>query len=334
MSVILNFVKQCVPMNWKAQPSGWTSGNCPMCVQNGENADTRGRGGFYFEEEKFQYNCFNCGFKTGWSPGRNIAGRLRQLLITFGVDEADIQRVNLELLREEELQNLHRRTVERTQAVNIDWPDLALPPNAKSILHLVSIDEKTELALQYIVSRRLESLADWHYSNSGHYKNRIILPFTYKGRTVGFTARWIGKTPNKETPKYYNQQPKDFVFNLDAQKQHSTVIVTEGPFDALVTGGVAIGSNACSTTQANIIDNLDRTVVVLPDADSAGQKMVDTAVSRGWSVAFPPWEGCKDAVDALEKYGRLFTVRSILDSVESNPLKIQVLAKQYCKDDQ
>ena len=44
MSVVLEFVRQTVPMGWKSTPSGWISGNCPMCVQNGENADTRGRG--------------------------------------------------------------------------------------------------------------------------------------------------------------------------------------------------------------------------------------------------------------------------------------------------
>ena len=59
MSVVLEFVRQTVPLGWKSTPSGWISGNCPMCVQNGENADTRGRGGFFFDEGTFQYNCFN-----------------------------------------------------------------------------------------------------------------------------------------------------------------------------------------------------------------------------------------------------------------------------------
>ena len=136
MSVVLDFVRQTVPMGWKSNPSGWISGNCPMCVQNGENADTRGRGGFFFDDDKFQYNCFNCGFKTGWSSGRQIAGKLRGLLKTFGADESDIQRVNLELMREDELQSLHKRTIEQAQTVKIDWKKVQLPPNAKSILDL------------------------------------------------------------------------------------------------------------------------------------------------------------------------------------------------------
>ena len=41
MSVVLDFVRRSMPMGWESTPSGWTKGNCPMCVQNGENADTR-----------------------------------------------------------------------------------------------------------------------------------------------------------------------------------------------------------------------------------------------------------------------------------------------------
>ena len=331
MSVVLDFVRQTVPMGWKSNPSGWISGNCPMCVQNGENADTRGRGGFFFDDDKFQYNCFNCGFKTGWSSGRQISGKLRSLLKTFGADESDIQRVNLELMREDELQSLHKRTVEQAQTVKIDWKEVQLPPNAKSILDLVSIDDKIEEALQYLASRKLDTLANWYYSDFKHFADRIILPFYYKEKVVGYTSRWIGDVPNKSTPKYVMQQQADYVFNLDAQRKRHYTIVTEGQFDALVTGGVAIASNMCSRRQADIIDSLNKEVILCPDRDEAGQKLVESAIERGWGVSFPPWEDCKDCVDAQQKYGRMYTVRSILDNVHTSPIKIRVLAKQYCR---
>ena len=69
----------------------------------------------------------------------------------------------------------------------------------------------------------------------------------------------------------------------------------------------------------------------MPDADSSGMKMVNKAVERGWGVAFPDWDNCKDAADAAMKYGRLYTLRSILDSVVTNTTKIKVLAKGYCR---
>ena len=59
-------------------------------------------------------------------------------------------------------------------------------------------------------------------------------------------------------------------------------------------------------------------------------KMVSKAIDRGWGVAFPEWDNCKDA-QTLMKYGRLYTVRSILDSASTNTTKIKVLAQGYCK---
>ena len=119
---------------------------------------------------------------------------------------------------------------------------------------------------------------------------------------------------------------------MDRQtKDKQVVIVTEGQLDAIVTDGVAVGSNNINDDLANIIDSLNKRVILLADADSAGMKAVYKAIERGWSVAFPEWEDCKDAGDALGKYGRLFTVRSILDSAVSNQTKIKVLAKGYCR---
>jgi hypothetical protein len=70
----------------------------------------------------------------------------------------------------------------------------------------------------------------------------------------------------------------------------------------------------------------------LPDADAAGLKLVRQAIQRGWSVSFPPWEpDVKDANDAVQKYCKLFTVKSILDFSIDNSTKAEVMAKSYCK---
>ena len=59
---------------------------------------------------------------------------------------------------------------------------------------------------------------------------------------------------------------------------------------------------------------------------------VNVAIKQGWSVSFPPWEDdIKDASDAVMRYGRLFTVKSVLDSVETNATKIKILAKSRCR---
>ena len=48
------------------------------------------------------------------------------------------------------------------------------------------------------------------------------------------------------------------------------------------------------------------------------------------SVAFPRWdEKVADVADAVLKYGRLFTIQSILKSTESSKLKIDLKRKIY-----
>jgi len=338
MSLITNYVKSILPIDWISSPSGWTHGNCPMCVVNGESRpDIKGRGGFRFEDDKFSYNCFNCGYKTGWSPGKGISNRVKRLLLRFGADESDVQRLQLELLREEDVATILLKKEARSAPVVIDWEEMELPEGAQPIndykgeVHLDFIK-----AVEYIHSRGFNIDDDrFMYSPAsapGRMKSRFIIPFHYKGKVVGYTARWIGKPP-EGMPKYYNQQPKNnFIYVLDRQtKDKNIVIVTEGPLDAIVTDGIAIGSNNINDDQANIIDNLQKRVILLADKDFAGIKAVNTAIERGWSVSFPEWTDCKDAGDALERYGRLFTVRSILDGAISNPTKIKLLAQKYCK---
>jgi len=89
--------------------------------------------------------------------------------------------------------------------------------------------------------------------------------------------------------------------------------------------GVAVLGNECSESQADIIDSLGKEVVVVPDGDPAGAKLIDQAIEYGWTVSFPVWlETCKDINEAVVRYGKLFTLKSIVDARETGRLKIQL----------
>lgn len=338
MSLVINYIKTIVPSGWQVNPSGWISGNCPMCVHNGESRpDTKGRGGFSFEsDEKFQYNCFNCGYATGWSAGKPLSIRLKKLMMQLGAEESDIQRLQLELMQQDELAQVLLKRQNRTRPVVIDWAKMDLPEGATPLRDIQACSNEVVQAIEYLVSRGFDPMdGNFWFTNARQpavMNKRIIVPFWYKSHVVGYTGRWIGNTP-EGMPKYYNKQPpKNFVYGLDRQtSEKDIVIVTEGILDAIVTDGVAIGSNNINDDQANIIDSLQKTVILLPDADTAGERAVRTAIDRGWSVSFPEWDNCKDAGDAQAKYGKLFTVKTILENAVSNPTKIQVLSKRYCR---
>ena len=155
----------------------------------------------------------------------------------------------------------------------------------------------------------------------------MIIPFYYQNRIVGYTARRI--TDGK--PKYISEQQPGYVFNLDQQTVNKKfVIAVEGPIDAICIGGVALTSAEIGAGQQALLNRLQREVIVLPDRDQAGIKLAEQALEFGWSVSFPEWgEDVKDVNDAVKKYGRIYTLWSIIDSKESNSLKIQLRMKKW-----
>jgi len=106
------------------------------------------------------------------------------------------------------------------------------------------------------------------------------------------------------------------------------VIVTEGPFDAITVSGVSILGSEINDTQKEIINSLNRQVIVVPDRDKAGAKLIDQAIEFGWSVSFPEWQkGVDDVAESVLQYGRLYTIQSILKGTETNKLKIDLKRK-------
>jgi DNA primase len=176
---------------------------------------------------------------------------------------------------------------------------------------------------------------DFYTSDDTAYNmhRRVIVPFIWNDKIIGYTARAMDEGVK---PKYHNSHEPNFVFNVNNQLPNAKfVIVCEGPFDAISVDGVAILGNRVSEQQADIIDSLAREVVVVPDWDFdnkgkwTGKLLVDDALEYGWAVSFPVWrETCKDINDAVIKYGKLFVIKSILDSVEKSRLKIELMKKR------
>ena len=90
-----------------------------------------------------------------------------------------------------------------------------------------------------------------------------------------------------------------------------------------------------SASQHMLISQLQREVIVLADRDDAGIRLVEQALEYGWSVSFPDWApGIKDANDAIQHYGKLYTLYSIISSKESNNLKIQLKLRKWFKKEE
>ena len=332
----------------RTSQSGWISSNAPCCSYNGESADTRGRGGLIQNGDSVSYHCFNCGFKTSYTPGRPLTYKFRKLLTWLGADENTVRHLVIEAIRvKEQLEFYSPTTPIIAETETITYEPRALPEEAVSFHSWLEFYELANQhyptqyvdAVQYANDRSIDlTKYDLYWTPQVEHKlnYRVIVPFTYKNQIVGYTARSV---VNGIVPKYYSNHPSDFVFNTDQQSHNNKiVIVTEGAFDAMSIDGVAVLSNECSEKQADVIDSLGKVVIVVPDFDITnkngkktwpGATLIDRAIEYGWNVAFPLWsETCKDVNDAVVKYGRLFVLKTILDSSEHNKLKIQLMKRK------
>lgn len=324
MNLIQARVQAALPPKRKMTPSGWESFNAVCCHHRGEAMDKRKRGGIRFDKDGVSYHCFNCGFKAGWVPGKLLSKNTRDLFSWMGIPSDEVSKLALEAVKQKDDQ----APVEKI--VNFSLETVKLPDDCLPVQTWIDEGcEETDFleAVAYLLDRGMElDWCNWHWSAANGYRDRIIIPFFYEDRVIGWTARKI----KDGAPKYLTHSQPSYVFNLDSQTDdRKFVIVVEGQFDAIAVDGVAIGHNEPSDAQIARINALGREVIVVPDNDKPGVKMLSAAVKHGWSVSLPDWgHDVKDVADAVKKYGRIYTLFTILNYREHGEIKITMLKKK------
>lgn len=324
MSIVAETVLTYIPAKRKTTPSGWISFNAPCCHHNGHTADTRGRGGVIQEADTISYHCFNCGFKCSWQPGRTFSWKMRKFLEWIGTPDDVINKVALDVMRLNEGVEARERIAQLPS-----FSSVPLPEDAVRIQDIQTHTKHSLAVLEYMAARNLNlDDTNYYWSPSLGYRDRFIIPFYYEKRIVGWTARSV--LPNKN-PKYLTEVQPGFVYGLDEQGYNKIfAIVCEGQLDAIHIDGTALGGSEISDQQAMLLNKLNKDIIVVPDRDKAGSKLVERAIDLGWSVSMPDWDqDINDVGDAVDKYGRLYTLYSIVNTADESPLKIRLKAKKW-----
>jgi hypothetical protein len=324
MNLIQATVQAAVPPKRKMTPSGWESFNAVCCHHRGEKRDTRKRGGVMFKNDGFQYHCFNCNFKAGWTPGKLLSKNTRNLMTWLNIPDDEVKKLALEAIKHKDDQ------VTVQKSLNFDLETRQLPKDCLTIdewVHEGCEDPELLAIATYILDRGMKlEWYPWMWSAENGYRDRVIIPFFHENRIVG----WTGRKITDGTPKYLTTAQPGYVFNMDAQdNDRKFVIVVEGQFDAIAVDGCAIMHNEPNEVQILRLNSLGREVIVVPDNDRPGTKMIETAIEQGWSVSLPDWgPDVKDVADAVKKYGRIYTLATILEYREHNQIKITMLKKK------
>jgi hypothetical protein len=312
-----------IPGKKKLTQSGWHSFNAVCCANRGHKPDKRSRGGIKFDgDNNWSMHCFNCGFKCGFRLGKSITKNTRQLLSWCGIEEEQIQKYNLESLQNKDLID-YVQTKKRKLKIKFD--EHTLPEG-----ELIDVNNpQHQIYLDYLKSRKIQPTQYPFVITPdlpGRMGQRIIIPFTYKGKIVGHTSRFL----DDRKPKYINEQQSGYVFGYDLQKpEYQVCILVEGIFDALSINGCALTHNTINEDQALLLSTLNKPIIFVPDRDKSGLETIDQALELGYSISIPNWEpGIKDVNDAVVKYGKLMTLLSILQSRTTSKVKIEMLRRK------
>jgi hypothetical protein len=309
-----------LPAKRKQTTSGWVSFNAPCCVHRGDTQDKRQRGGIKPSPDgSWSYHCFNCGYTASFVLGRNLTFKARKLLEWMNVPQEEIERINLESLKHKSIEGLlgeRQEVINKLQ--NIEFEDRDLPAETQQL---------NEFAEEYLRNRCIP--LDYPFLYKTMPRRGVVIPFTHNNQVVGHTTRFL----DDRTPRYIQDIQTGYVFGTDLQKDTwQSAIVVEGVFDALSINGLAVLHAEINDAQVRLIRSLGREVIVVPDQDEAGMKLVDRAVELGWSVSMPEWPaGVKDVNDAVIRWGRLATVITILQARETSRIKIELRKKQLVK---
>jgi hypothetical protein len=294
----------------KVSPQGFETVKCAKCN------DYKTRGGFKFEAGGFGYSCFNCGAKARYDPEkRNLSAAMREILISFGVPDSEIERcVSLSFFKEKKI-----ATSADPVKKHLELPTTEAPLPALSVLITTDDSPWCEVAREYLKSRGISSNdTPFYVSDNEKWVGRVIIPYIFREKIIYWQARSMDELI---TPRYKNPsvEKENIFFNMDEIYRYTDepLFVTEGPLDAL-----SIGKNAVALLGSTLSEFRERElkkvasrrkVIFVIDKNLNGYKLGQKILkqeSLQWYIACFP-DNVDDSNHALQMYGQLWMVNHI-----------------------
>lgn len=329
MESILEKIYDLLPADKQHRGNGWIHFNCPCCYHV-ENPDHKSRGNILFLADGFVYQCFNCHFTCGYHLGQYFSKNTMQFLKDLDISPKDLNDLLLTVreYNESNTSNTVAQPIVRKREIR------PLPTNYKSIQESLAQGDKSETlkkVVQYLYNRN-SRLMEWDTLYWAEKQNNFLIPCREYGEIVGYSLRNINDTSDH---KYTHYIPQGFVYNYDnLLTNRKYEILVEGQTDALAINGIAyLGSTLTNDRLKRLLPfTNDKELIICPDRDNAGKKIVKQVLDEDlpFSIAFPDWTiGIKDCEDAVKKYGRLYTIYSIITSKESNKSLINLKSMKW-----
>ena len=311
---------------------GWHSLRCPVC------GDKQKRAGFIFNSGSWGFNCFRgrCMHRVRYNDtvsSSDVAPAIDKLFSSVGLREEDWTHLFFDAM----FTNKKIVIPDKPKQI-VDPKEVKLPFGAHKLLEANPDNVKTEWAIDYLMNRGVDPQGLTYYVTNAippkdmlDFRNRVIIPFYYKGKLIFFQGAWTN--PDRKTKlKYLNvkdAERESVFFNMDEldRETDEPLFIIEGVFDALwFHNAVSCLSNTLTEQQIARLKKCGRRIIMIPDHDKAGAAMVKTAIAQNWDVSNPDWSSdIKDTDDAVRRYGKLQTVKTIMDAILTTEFEKQLL---------
>jgi DNA primase len=194
------------------------------------------------------------------------------------------------------------RVVQEAIDTSLDYPEF----DVETIERLHNNLLNDQRAKEYFYSRSIldESFINFKLGYSDKQDMVIVPVFDEFSRCLGFVARSL---EGKSFKNSVGLPKSKVLFNLNKVKR-SSIIVVESSFDVIRLNqagfsAVATLGATVSRTQIHLLQQYAKSIIVCPDADDAGKKMVDRIVGgvKNKIVEVISLTGAKDAGDLSDQ---------------------------------
>lgn len=331
-----NKIRQYIPLG-RANSKGWIQVNCKVCNDHGKKGM---RGGFNFTRG-LGYQCFNCEHKANFTEGQfnTPSDEVREVFEAFGIPDDIWNELVMSTLvnRNSGQMEFHKKVLSE----NTHEPKVIEIPNYFVLLSdMAEDDPMRQIAEDHLITERKIDPADYPYymgvatadQYSEPWKNRLIIPIYNRNKKLIF---YQGRDLLDLSVSKYKSCTADrdnVLYGMDQLYAHTSapLFICEGFFDAYHVNGVAVMGKQITEGMIWHLDKSPREKIIIPDRSGDGETLALAGLKLGWKISTPDFGGCKDVTEAIVKYGKLYTMKSLMDNIHSG-FKAEINLGVYCK---
>lgn len=328
-----HIIRQHISLPRTTNSGGWYQVLCKVCNDHGKKGK---RAGFKFDGDIVAYNCFNCNHTGSYDPSINktMPNKMASVLEAFSVPEDSWKPLLFQTMMNDDVFIDRQRRV----YVNYEPNEIQLPPCITPINP--DGDDFDLYAIEYLEQERHINWKEYPFMIGRKQENypgylkwygRLIIPFYKDGKLIFYQGRDLTDT---KTRKYLSADVvRDCIlygYENIYKHERTPLYIVEGWFDAWHLDGIAVLSNKMTQQQIHWINQSHREKVVVPDRFGNGDVLANQALDLGWSISTPDIGDCKDPSDAIKEYGKMYTLKTIIDHTYSG-FEGKVRIQGYCQ---